>query len=536
MELKKLLGGVLIILILLNMTTLASYAEDVGSKFIMTQEEKNLINSLGEIQVMVDDHFIPLSLYSESDEKYRGASVELFEKTADLIGLRYKFNYEKNLTWSEKIERLKKKEIDLLFPMSITASRKNYGYYTNPYYTMYYSVIMKADGKKITKLNDLFDEKVGAVRGTSIITLIENYIPQKNIAYYESDKAMYAALQAGKVDYIFQNENVFNEDFYSYELFDFINIYKIEEFPREYSYLFKKTDEMQRFIKIWDRAMSHSFNMDDIISKYEIGEKELLNKYLKQKRIQSQIVISIFILLVVIIGLTYQYKSAKKMSEIMKKEASINKMAYLQSQIKPHFLFNALGTIMSLCYTQPEQAGDLLSSMSKYLRIVFTTDNQMESISLRREIELVNAYVEIEKARYGERVSLNFDIEEVCLSYSIPPLCIQPLVENAILHGITKKEQGGTVWLSVHTDKNRMKIIVMDDGIGMQEEEIHRIINEKSTESGIGLSNIRQRVLSYATGEMIINSKVGNGTEITVFLPILNNHSKEESQCCEPSL
>lgn len=523
MKVNKLLGMVLIIILFINNTAFASTLEE-ESQFVMTEEEKNLINSLGEIQVMVDDHFTPLSLYSESDGKYLGASVELFEKTAELIGLKYRYNYEKDLSWSEKIECIKRKEIDLLFPMSITDRRKSYGHYTKPYHTMYYSVIAKSDSEKISSLNDLQNKKVGAVRGTSIIALIENYIPQKNITYYDSDKAMYAALQTGKVTYTFQNENVFNEDFYRYELFDVIKIYKIEESPREYSYLFKKTEDMREFVKIWNRAMS-CFNMEDVISKYEVGETELLNKYLKQKNTQNQIVISLFILLIVIIGLAYQYKSAKKMSELMKKEASINKMAYLQSQIKPHFLFNALGTIMALCYTEPEKAGDLLNSMSKYLRMVFTTDSQMELVSLQREIDLVNAYVELEKARYGEQVVLHFEVEEECLSYQVPPLIIQPLIENAILHGITKKEQGGTVWLSVHAVKNRMQIIVKDNGVGIKEEQLRYIINEKSIDSGIGLSNIRQRILSYTMGEMTINSQVGAGTEIIVFLPILNNHT-----------
>lgn len=97
---------------------------------------------------------------------------------------------------------------------------------------------------------------------------------------------------------------------------------------------------------------------------------------------------------------------------------------------------------MAFCYTDSEKAGELLNSLSKYLRIVFNTENREELVTLQREIELVKSYVDIEQARYGERLQTIFEIDETCLKQKIMPLIIQPLVENAIRHGVVKKTQG----------------------------------------------------------------------------------------------
>lgn len=131
------------------------------------------------------------------------------------------------------------------------------------------------------------------------------------------------------------------------------------------------------------------------------------------------------------------------------KEAMNNELAFLQAQIKPHFLYNAINTIVSFCYTDSERAAKLLIDFSKYLRLVFDVDHKSAAVPLEREIELIRAYVEIEKARFGGLIDVRQDIDPELLSVEIPSFCIQPLVENAIKHGLLKKDSGGTVTVSV---------------------------------------------------------------------------------------
>lgn len=119
-------------------------------------------------------------------------------------------------------------------------------------------------------------------------------------------------------------------------------------------------------------------------------------------------------------------------------KALANEMAFLQSKIKSHFLYNALSTIMSFCYTDGEKAGELLGRLSEYLKKSFNIEDTVSSVSLKNELELTDAYVEIEKARFGERLKIIYNIGETLLHTRVLPLTIQPFIR----HGILPKELG----------------------------------------------------------------------------------------------
>ncbi|TDK59875.1 transporter substrate-binding domain-containing protein [Bacillus salipaludis] len=491
--------------------------------FPMTEKEKEFIRSIGKVRVMVDDNFAPLSFYDKAKGKYSGASVELFENIAHLIGLDYIFIRDENLSWSEKVNKVKEKNIDLLFPISITETRQKFGLFSHPYVSTYYSVIAKADNpKKIKYVQELLHKKVGIVKGTSITDFIETIIPKEQITYFDSDRKMYLGLKNRDVDYIIQNENVFLEDFYENELFDLTSVYRIKESPKYYCYFFKQTGEMDTLVSIMNRAMNY-FDTNDIVDKYKVGESELRNRYITQKRHRNLITFILLIVLIVLSLFVFGFIRTKKVSKKLEKEVAINEMAYLQSQIKPHFLYNALSAIMAFCYTDSEKAGELLNSLSKYLRIVFNTDNRGELVTLQREIELVKSYVDIEEARYGERLQTIFEIDETCLQQRIMPLMIQPLVENAIRHGVVKKTQGGTLKLTVQPKGESIKVTVTDDGVGMSEQKIKEILSRKGTVFGVGLANIHQRLGHIADTKLTIESREGYGTIITLYLPFKKN-------------
>jgi two-component system sensor histidine kinase LytS len=209
--------------------------------------------------------------------------------------------------------------------------------------------------------------------------------------------------------------------------------------------------------------------------------------------------------------------------ENQEKLAKEAKIKALQAQINPHFLFNTLSTISSLIRTDPNLSRDLLLKFSNFLRYNIQKTDKL--ITLKEELRQISDYLEIEKARHGKKLKINMDIEEECLSYIVPPLTLQPLIENAIKHGITPKASGGTINVQMKKIENYCRIKVSDDGVGMSKEKLVKIMNGSST--GIGLKNVFERIISIFGEEYSprIESREDEGTIITIMIP---NITKKE--------
>lgn len=196
-------------------------------------------------------------------------------------------------------------------------------------------------------------------------------------------------------------------------------------------------------------------------------------------------------------------------------------IAFLQAQIKPHFLYNALNAIISVCPDDPEKATDLLLDLSQYLRSSFDFQNRGQTVPIEKELELVRSYLALEKARFDDRLNIEFDVPHG-IRELVPPLSIQPIVENAVNHGLMQKEAGGTVKLSIKLLPRQLVVAVSDDGIGMTQERIGVVLSEERTEGGIGLRNIQRRLLKiYGTG-LLVESVPGVGTRISYAIPRTN--------------
>jgi len=198
----------------------------------------------------------------------------------------------------------------------------------------------------------------------------------------------------------------------------------------------------------------------------------------------------------------------------------------LQSQIKPHFLFNSLNTITSFCRTSPDKARELLVELSMYLRKSLT--NQKDFVTVTDELQQVRSYLAIEKARFGERIKVSIDMKSGCEEWPIPPLIIQPLVENAIRHGIAMKENGGSVQVTVSKLNSELHVSVRDDGVGMnkkQSEDIFRKNNLEYSSEGIGLKNINQRMeqMYGPQYKIVIESGMESGTIVNLRIPVTSS-------------
>ncbi|MDT3428937.1 signal transduction histidine kinase [Paenibacillus forsythiae] len=187
-------------------------------------------------------------------------------------------------------------------------------------------------------------------------------------------------------------------------------------------------------------------------------------------------------------------------------------MAFLQAQIKPHFLYNALNTIIYMSKVESSKATELLLDLSKYLRGSFDFQNRDKLIPLHKELELVKAFLSLESARFGERLNVSFDIH-ASMNALLPPLAIQPIVENAVRHGIMKKAAGGTIQITIQETDQTVKVMVTDDGIGMTKEQLDLIVSGQSG-SGVGLMNIDRRLLSLYGKGLQVKSRLLQGTEV----------------------
>lgn len=192
-------------------------------------------------------------------------------------------------------------------------------------------------------------------------------------------------------------------------------------------------------------------------------------------------------------------------------------VAFMQAQIKPHFLYNTLNTISFFCDADPGRARMLIDDFSNYLRHSFDSENLEMYVPVEREISLVNSYVEIEKARFGSRLKVEFNIDST-IKAAVPSLTIQPLVENAIRHGLRKKGGGGTVVIWVKKTGEGVMVSVSDDGAGIPPDRLETILSP-DTGQGVGLRNIDRRLKKLLGKGLTIESKPGEGTRVTFILP-----------------
>lgn len=194
----------------------------------------------------------------------------------------------------------------------------------------------------------------------------------------------------------------------------------------------------------------------------------------------------------------------------------------LQAQINPHFLFNSLNTIASLCRTAPQSARELLLDLAHYMRQ--NLDSSRGFIPLSDELSRVRSYLSIEQARFGERIRCQMDVDGEVMDWPIPPLIIQPLVENGVKHGILPREEGGTVRVAARREDGHLCVCIEDDGVGMPEERQSDLVAAgglESTSKGIGLTNCNQRLVQIFGAEyaLDITSSPGSGTRISFRLP-----------------
>lgn len=198
-------------------------------------------------------------------------------------------------------------------------------------------------------------------------------------------------------------------------------------------------------------------------------------------------------------------------NEQLEKELENNRVTLMISQIQPHFLYNSLTCVMDLCDRNPKLAKNAIADFADYLRGNLNALSTKHPVSFDKELEHVEKYLRLEKLRFGEELQIQYNI--TTKDFVLPALSVQPLVENAVKHGIGQKPGGGMVQIATKETKDSFEICITDDGVGFEEEDYQNDGNLH-----IGIENIKKR-LELIHARLEINSRKGEGTTVRVLIP-----------------
>ena len=206
------------------------------------------------------------------------------------------------------------------------------------------------------------------------------------------------------------------------------------------------------------------------------------------------------------------YRDRQRKAVELHTELVTAKLEALKMQLQPHFLFNTLNAINALIHEDAEAADRMVTRLADLLRL--TLYETRHEVPLARELEFVSAYVDIQQIRFQNRLTVNFEVRGAVLGARVPSLVLQPLVENAIRHGIAPRARRGTVWVRAWRDADRLILEVEDDGVGMA-------AGQRPSRGGIGLANTRARLQQLYDGqhELIIQSTAERGTHVRIMIP-----------------
>jgi len=198
-----------------------------------------------------------------------------------------------------------------------------------------------------------------------------------------------------------------------------------------------------------------------------------------------------------------------------------NQISIMLSQIRPHFLYNSLVAIQELCLIDPETAREAINEFSSYLRGNLSAFAVTKPIPFDQELRHVESYLSLERKRYGDKLNIEYDIS--IRDFNMPIQTLQPLVENAVRHGVTKREEGGTVTVKTAETETDIIISVIDDGVGIN------AINEfeDSDRTHVGIDNVTKRLISMCNGTLSIESIPGEGTTAVITIPKAEKDDKQ---------
>ena len=222
----------------------------------------------------------------------------------------------------------------------------------------------------------------------------------------------------------------------------------------------------------------------------------------------------------------------KLMEQVRQEEISLRKteLKALQAQINPHFLYNTLDAIAWLCEEERNQdAVEMVNALAKLFRISISRGHEL--ITIEKEMQHAESYLKIQKFRYKNQFTYHFDVDQECLPYLCNKITLQPIIENAIYHGLDRMVDEGTIRIGIHQQGDNIVFTVEDNGVGMTKEQCEEIIHEEAGDrTGIGIKNVNDRIKIYFGNEygLTITSELDEGTCVTICMPKVTENEYED--------
>jgi sensor histidine kinase YesM len=236
-------------------------------------------------------------------------------------------------------------------------------------------------------------------------------------------------------------------------------------------------------------------------------------QYTRVSRLNIGISLALYFMVAIIIS-DQRRSIFEQRKAILNQEREINEMQIrlVISQIQPHFLYNSLNTIYYLCEKDVSLAQEAINNFSNYLRGNMNALGASKPVDFEVELNHVKNYLALEEMRFGEELEVYYDIETT--DFKIPSLCLQPIVENAVKHGVGKKIGGGSVTIRVKELSDSYEVIVEDDGVGYNVDE-----KKDDGRTHVGIDNVKNRIEKMVHGSLFVKSEVGKGTLVVIHIP-----------------
>jgi two-component sensor histidine kinase len=220
---------------------------------------------------------------------------------------------------------------------------------------------------------------------------------------------------------------------------------------------------------------------------------------------------SLFVAVVHLMAFQQRVRESELHSALLQSQLSTARLETLKAQLHPHFLFNTLHTISELIHIDPKAADAMVIRLGRLLRLSLEYTSEAE-VSLEREIEVLTAYLDLHRMRHGDRLKATIDVDPSLRRALVPPMILQPLVENSLRHGVNRRSASGSILVAAQRVDERLRLIVRDDGVGLPEQLVE----------GVGLSNTRTRLsqLYGAEHSFTLAPRATGGTEAIVEVPL----------------
>ncbi len=275
-----------------------------------------------------------------------------------------------------------------------------------------------------------------------------------------------------------------------------LSLFPISQIYPAICFLFSVTALIVSKVPIKERAVIAMFILIPVVNQWVTGyEYGFSTQY-------PAMLISVVLVYAVIVA------RREKALIATEKELYEAKVTVMTSQIQPHFVYNALTSIAMMCTIDPKTAQEATITFAKYLRTNVDSLKQTTPVPFEQELEHLKKYLYIEKLRFADKLNIEYDIQTT--DFVLPQLSIQPIVENAVKHGVGMKKKGGTV-----TIDEAYKVIISDDGVGFDTTAARK----DDGRSHVGMENTRTRLKEMCGGEILTESTVGEGTVVTITLP-----------------